>query len=41
MERRNLIKTAGTFLVASPWLSQFAKAQSFALTAKETKLIWP
>lgn len=29
MERRNFIKTAGTVLAASPWLSSLAQAQSF------------
>ena len=29
MERRNFIKTAGTVLAASPWLSSLAQGQSF------------
>jgi hypothetical protein len=28
-ERRNFIKTAGTVLAASPWLSSLAQAESF------------
>jgi hypothetical protein len=38
MERRELIEAAGTVLAASPWLSQFAMARSFASTAKETNM---
>jgi hypothetical protein len=34
MERRHFIKTAGTILVASPWLSPSAQAQSFTSNEK-------
>jgi hypothetical protein len=36
MERRNFIKTAGTIVVASPWLSPYAQTQSFTSTEEPT-----